>query len=180
MRRRAFIAGLGGAAVWPVMARAQQPAMPVVGFLGPQSADLEYKPFAVPFLQGLKETGYVEGQNVAVEYRWAENQFDRLPALAADLVRRGVDVPDQFRRAANYVDRIFKGEKPGNLPVQGPTKYELVINLKTAKGQRQCPPMLRHRRKAVPRSVGGGAAGTCVAVQLRSSPIGFASGMTSP
>jgi putative ABC transport system substrate-binding protein len=66
--------------------------MPVIGFLGSQSADLEYELFAVPFLQGLKETGYVEGQNVVVEYRWAENQLDRLPALAADLARRHVAV----------------------------------------------------------------------------------------
>jgi putative ABC transport system substrate-binding protein len=92
MRRREFIAGLGSAVAWPVVARAQQPTMPVIGFLSAQSADLEYKLFAVPFLQGLKETGYVEGQNVAVEYRWAENQYDRLPMLAADLVRRSVAV----------------------------------------------------------------------------------------
>jgi len=92
MRRRDFIAGLGGAGAWPLVARAQQPAMPVVGFLSPQSADDDYKNFTVPFLQGLKETGYVEGQNVAVEYRYAENQLDRLPALAADLVRRRVAV----------------------------------------------------------------------------------------
>jgi putative ABC transport system substrate-binding protein len=70
MRRRQFIAGLGSAAAWPVVAWAQQPAMPVIGFLSSQSADNEYKKFTVPFLQGLKETGYVEGQNVAVEYRW--------------------------------------------------------------------------------------------------------------
>ena len=87
MKRRTFIAGLGSAAAWPVAARAQQPAMPVVGFLSAQSADDDYKNFTVPFLQGLKETGYVESQNVAVEYRYAENQVDRLPALAADLVR---------------------------------------------------------------------------------------------
>jgi putative ABC transport system substrate-binding protein len=78
--------------VWPVVARAQQPAMPVIGYLGAQSADVDYKHVTVPFLQGLKETGYVEGQNVAIEYRWAENQYDRLPALAADLVRRRVTV----------------------------------------------------------------------------------------
>jgi putative tryptophan/tyrosine transport system substrate-binding protein len=75
-----------------VAVRAQQPAMPVIGYLGTQSADDDDKNFTVPFLQGLRETGYVEGQNVAVEYRWAENQFDRLPVLAADLVRRRVAV----------------------------------------------------------------------------------------
>ena len=92
IKRRQFIAGLGSAAAWPVVARAQQPAMPVIGVLGSQSADLEYKLFTVPFLRGLKETGYVEGQNVVVEYRYAENQSDRLPALVADLVRRRVAV----------------------------------------------------------------------------------------
>src|SRR4249919_2216893 len=92
MRRRTVIAGLVGAAAWPLSARAQQPAVPVVGFLSGQSADDDYKNFTVPFLQGLKEAGYVEGQNVAVEYRWAENQYDRLPVLVADLVRRGVKV----------------------------------------------------------------------------------------
>jgi putative tryptophan/tyrosine transport system substrate-binding protein len=92
MRRREFIAGLGGAAAWPVVARAQRSALPVVGFLSAQSADDDHKNYIVPFLQGLNETGYVEGQNVAVEYRWAENQIDRLSALAADLVRRRVAV----------------------------------------------------------------------------------------
>ena len=82
MRRREFIAGLGSAAAWPVVARAQQSTMPVIGFLSSQSFDVSYKYVIVPFLQGLKETGYVEGQNVAIEYRWAENQYDRLPALA--------------------------------------------------------------------------------------------------
>jgi putative ABC transport system substrate-binding protein len=92
IRRREFIAGLGGAAAWPVVTRAQQAAVPVIGYLGTQSADDDYENVTVPFLQGLKETGYVQGQNVAVEYRWAENQYDRLPALAADLVRRRVTV----------------------------------------------------------------------------------------
>jgi putative ABC transport system substrate-binding protein len=92
VRRRTFVTGLGSVAVWPVVAPAQQPAVPVVGYLGAQSADAEYKNVTVPFLRGLKETGYVEGQNVAVEYRYAENQLDRLPALVADLVRRRVAV----------------------------------------------------------------------------------------
>jgi putative ABC transport system substrate-binding protein len=92
IRRRDFIAGLGSAAAWPLMARAQRPAMPVIGFLSAQSAELDHKNFTIPFLQGLKETGYVDGQNVAVEYGYAENQYDRLPALAADLVRRRVAV----------------------------------------------------------------------------------------
>src|SRR6516162_5081786 len=92
MKRREFIAGLGSAAAWPVVGRAQQAAVPVIGYLSIESADDEYKNFIVPFLQGLKETGYVEGQNVAVEYRSAENQYDRLPGLVADLVRRRVAV----------------------------------------------------------------------------------------
>jgi putative ABC transport system substrate-binding protein len=91
MNRREVIAGLGSVAAWSVVARAQQAAVPVIGFLGTQSADNGYES-TVPFLQGLKEIGYVDGKNVSVEYRWAENQFDRLPALAADLVRRRVAV----------------------------------------------------------------------------------------
>jgi putative ABC transport system substrate-binding protein len=89
MRRREFIAGLGSAAAWPFTARAQQPAVPVIGFLSPQIPRSNLIP---PFLEGLKENGFVEGRNVAIEYRWAEDQADRLPALAADLVRRRVVV----------------------------------------------------------------------------------------
>src|SRR6266581_2031245 len=89
--RRKFLATLGGAATWPLAARAQQPVVPVVGFLNTKVPGADPHLLAA-FRRDLKETGFIEGQNVAIEYRWAYNQYDRLPALAADLVRRQVTV----------------------------------------------------------------------------------------
>src|SRR5262245_6472663 len=92
IRRREFITLLGGAAAaWPLAARAQQPAMPVIGYLSPTSFAMLSERLR-GLHQGLKEAGYVVGENVAIEYRWSEGQYDRLPAMAAELVRKQVSV----------------------------------------------------------------------------------------
>jgi putative ABC transport system substrate-binding protein len=112
MRRREFIAGLGSAAAWPVAASAQRSALPVIGFLGDLSAD-NSKFVTVPFLQSLKDAGFVEGQNVAIEYRWSENQADRMPALAADLVRRRV----ALIAAAGFLPALAAKEATTTIPI---------------------------------------------------------------
>jgi putative ABC transport system substrate-binding protein len=94
--------------------------VPLIGWLSPQSADDDYKIVTVPFLQGLKEAGYVEGQNVAIEYRWAENQIDRLPALAADLVRRRVAVI----AAAGTVAAVAAQSATTTIPIVSPAETQ--------------------------------------------------------
>ena len=122
MRRRDFIVSLGSSAmVWPLAARAQQPAIPVIGFLNGGTAD-GYRPMVEAFHRGLNETDYVEGQNVAMEYRWADGKYERLPAMAADLVHRNVSLI-AANTPANLVAKAATGTIPivfttGTRPVQ--------------------------------------------------------------
>src|SRR5262245_8210343 len=104
MRRREFITWIGSAAAWPIAARAQQPAMPVVGFLNSATASTT-RPMLGGFRQGLRQTGYVEGQNVHIAFRWAEGRYDRLPDLAAELVALPVAVIAAFAPPAALAAR---------------------------------------------------------------------------
>jgi putative ABC transport system substrate-binding protein len=129
MRRRNLLAALGAAFAWPLAGRAQQPARPVVGMLlgGSPEADA----FRVDAIrQGLKETGYLEGHNVALEYRWAENRYDRLPALAADLVRRQVAVLAAVGNAASRVAKAATTTIPIVFEIgTDPVEFGLVTSL---------------------------------------------------
>jgi len=182
--RRKCLAVLGGAIVWPLAAHGQQAGLPVIGFLQASSASASMS--LVPFLQGLKEGGFVEGQNVSIEYRWADGQYDRLPALAADLVNRkvalihaggGLFVAALAKAATSTIPIVFQGGG------EDPVKTGLVASLRRPggnvtgvvnfSGEALAPKQVEILRELLPASSSVGLLGN------RSSPIGEASSIST-
>jgi len=116
IKRRTFILGLGSAAAWPMVARAQQAAVPVIGYLSARSSDSDVAMLAA-FRSGLAEIGYTEGRNVAIEYRFADGQLDRLPALAMDLIGRHVAVIIYAGATGNSEDAVWRPMRTSNIPL---------------------------------------------------------------
>ena len=158
MRRRDFIKGVVGSAavIWPRAARAQQTErMRRIGVLMAHTEnDPEFKDYLDAFRQGLQKLGWIEGRNINIDTRWgALDDAEMRQRSAKELIALRPDIiltQNEFRLAASYVDRILKGEKLGELPVQAPVNYELVVNLKTAKALGlTVPPSLLDRADAV-------------------------------
>jgi ABC-type uncharacterized transport system substrate-binding protein len=170
IQRREFIAGLGSAAAaWPLAARAQQPALPVIGYLSDQSADDDYKNFTVPFLRGLQETGYVVGRNVEIEHRWAENQYDRLPVV-------GFVDAGSADATAGYMAAFRKGlDETGYVEGQNVTVEQHYLE-----GQYDRLPALMadlvRRRVAVIAATGGATAAVVAKAATATIPIVFGVG----
>jgi ABC transporter substrate binding protein len=145
---------LSSAAAWPLAARARQPTkLPTIGYLG-TAVPSAWSPWTAAFVQRLRELSWIEGRTVAIEYRWAEGRPTLYPnreyLQAGGLISYGPSFSDLFLRAADYVDKILRGAKPGSLPVEQPTKFELVINLTAAKALRiNIPPTLLARADEV-------------------------------
>jgi ABC transporter substrate binding protein len=144
MKRREFIALVGSAAAsWPPLASAQQSTKhPIIGYISPNTASAQSQ-WTAAFVQRLRELGWIEGKTVAIKYRWADGNADRLHEFAAEFVREevvaggllsyGPNFPDLYRRAAEIIDKILRGAKPADIPVEQPTKFDFTINLTTAK-----------------------------------------------